>query len=206
MSEIRRGEIFYISRGGVTSHGNEQYADRPAVVVSNDKNNENSGVIEVVYMTTQPKTDLPTHVTVRSTGRISTVLCEQVYSVAVERVGAYIGQCSDAEMQNIDIALMISLQLDGNTKTSKKYTETIAKQEEEIKGLREQLASAKEDAAKWQNYQWQQEKQEAAVKPEQMQTASVTQSEALIRAETERDTYKALYEQLFNKLVNGGAA
>ena len=145
------------AEGGVTTHGNEQFADRPAVVVSNDKNNENSGVIEVVYMTTQPKTDLPTHVTVRSTGRISTVLCEQVYSVAVERVGTYIGQCSDAEMQNIDIALMISLQLDGNTKTSKKYTETIAKQEEEIKGLREQLASAKEDAAKWQNYQWQQE-------------------------------------------------
>lgn len=206
MSEIRRGEIFYISRGGVTSHGNEQFADRPAVVVSNDKNNENSGVIEVVYMTTQPKTDLPTHVTVRSTGRISTVLCEQVYSVAVERVGTYIGQCSDAEMQNIDIALMISLQLDGNTKTSKKYTETIAKQEEEIKGLREQLASAKEDVAKWQNYQWQQDKAEAAVKPEQVQTASVTPSEALIRAETERDTYKTLYERLFNKLVNGGAA
>lgn len=206
MSDIRRGEIFYISRGGVTTHGNEQFADRPAVVVSNDKNNENSGVIEVVYMTTQPKTDLPTHVTVRSTGRISTVLCEQVYSVAVERVGTYIGQCSDAEMQNIDIALMISLQLDGNTKTSKKYTETIAKQEEEIKGLREQLASAKEDAAKWQNYQWQQEKAEATVTPEQVQTASVTPSEALIRAETERDTYKALYEQLFNKLVNGGAA
>lgn len=206
MSDIRRGEIFYISRGGVTTHGSEQFADRPAVVVSNDKNNENSGVIEIVYMTTQPKTDLPTHVTVRSTGRISTVLCEQVYSVAVERVGTYIGQCSDAEMQNIDIALMISLQLDGNTKTSKKYTETIAKQEEEIKGLREQLASAKEDTAKWQNYQWQQDKAEAAVTTEQVQTASVTPSEALIRAETERDTYKALYEQLFNKLVSGGAA
>lgn len=189
------------AEGGVTTHGNEQFADRPAVVVSNDKNNENSGVIEVVYMTTQPKTDLPTHVTVRSTGRISTVLCEQVYSVAVERVGTYIGQCSDAEMQNIDIALMISLQLDGNTKTSKKYTETIAKQQEEIKGLREQLASAKEDAAKWQNYQWQQDKAEATVTPE-----IITETEALIRAETERDTYKALYEQLFNKLVNGGAA
>lgn len=206
MSDIRRGEIFYISRGGVTTHGNEQFADRPAVVVSNDKNNENSGVIEVIYMTTQQKTDLPTHVTVRSTGRISTVLCEQVYSVAVERVGTYIGQCSDAEMQNIDIALMISLQLDGNTKTSKKYTETIAKQEDEIKGLREQLAKAKEDAAKWQNYQWQQEKTEAADKQEQEQPRLMTVSEGLIRAEIERDTYKALYEQLFNKLLNGGAA
>ena len=80
MNNIKRGEMFYISRGGVSYNGSEQHSDRPAVVVSNDKNNENSNVVEVVYMTTQPKTDLPTHVTVRSTGRPSTVLCEQVYS------------------------------------------------------------------------------------------------------------------------------
>lgn len=82
MDNIKRGEMFYISRGGASYNGSEQHSDRPAVVVSNDKNNENSNVVEVVYMTTQPKTDLPTHVTVRSTGRPSTVLCEQVYSVA----------------------------------------------------------------------------------------------------------------------------
>ena len=69
MDNIKRGEMFYISRGGASYSGSEQHSDRPAVVVSNDKNNENSNVVEVVYMTTQPKTDLPTHVTVRSTGR-----------------------------------------------------------------------------------------------------------------------------------------
>lgn len=125
MNDIKRGEMFYISRGGASYNGSEQHSDRPAVVVSNNKNNENSNVVEIVYMTTQPKTDLPTHVTVRSTGRISTVLCEQVYSVSTERVGTYIGECTDKEMENIDIALMISLQLDGNMKTSKKYNETI---------------------------------------------------------------------------------
>ena len=128
MNDIKRGEMFYISRGGASYNGSEQHSDRPAVVVSNNKNNENSNVIEIVYMTTQPKTDLPTHVTVRSTGRISTVLCEQVYSVSTERVGTYIGECTDKEMENIDIALMISLQLDGNMKTSKKYNETIKEQ------------------------------------------------------------------------------
>lgn len=45
MNEIRRGEIFYIARGGA-SCGSEQYADRPAVVVSNDENNKHSGIIE----------------------------------------------------------------------------------------------------------------------------------------------------------------
>lgn len=76
MDNIKRGEMFYISRGGASYSGSEQHSDRPAVVVSNNKNNENSNVVEIVYMTTQPKTDLPTHVTVRSTGRPSTVLCD----------------------------------------------------------------------------------------------------------------------------------
>lgn len=200
MSDIKRGEMFYISRGGASYNGSEQHSDRPAVVVSNNKNNENSNVVEIVYMTTQPKTVLPTHVTVRSTGRISTVLCERVYSVSTERVGTYIGECTDKEMENIDIALMISLQLDGNMKTSKKYNETIKSQEDEINGPREQLKSAKEDAAKWQQVQREQEK-EKEKEPE-----NVTASEALIRAESERDTYKELYERLFNRLANGGAA
>lgn len=200
MSDIRRGEIFYIGKAGATT-GSEQFADRPGIVVSNDMGNEHSSMIEIVYLTTQTKTDLPTHVTIRSTGRVSTALCEQVMSVSTDRVHGYIGQCSDKEMENIDIALMISLGLDGGAKTSKKYTETIKAQEEEIKGLREQLTTAKEDAAKWQQAQ---REQEAEVEPERPQIMTV--SEALIRAETERDIYKAQYERLFERMMNGGAA
>lgn len=46
MDDIRRGEIFYIARGGATN-GSEQFADRPAVVVSNDENNKHSGGVQV---------------------------------------------------------------------------------------------------------------------------------------------------------------
>lgn len=181
----------------------EQHSDRPAVVVSNNKNNENSNVVEIVYMTTQPKTDLPTHVTVRSTGRISTVLCEQVYSVSTERVGTYIGECTDKEMENIDIALMISLQLDGNMKTSKKYNETIKEQQEEIDSLKkeiEMLQQEHEDAIA-------EIEQDAAVYVEEnKKIANMEKTEDTIRLQTERDTYKTMYEQLLNRLVNGGAA
>lgn len=189
MDDIRRGEIFYIARGGATN-GSEQFADRPAVVVSNDKNNENSGVIEVVYMTTQPKTDLPTHVTIRSTGRISTVLCEQVSSVSTDRVNNYIGQVSEQEMKNIDIALMISLQLSGGGKTSKQYNETIQKQQEEIEYYRNKIQAMQQSL---------EEK-----KTEKPQEAARETSEIVVRLETERDTYKALYEQLFERMLNGG--
>ena len=203
MNDIKRGEMFYISRGGASYNGSEQHADRPAVVVSNNKNNENSNVVEVVYMTTQPKTDLPTHVTIRSTGRISTVLCEQVYSVSTERVGTYIGECTDKEMENIDIALMISLQLDGNMKTSKKYNETIKEQQEEIDSLKkeiEMLQQEHEDAIA-------EIEQDAAVYVEEnKKIANTEKTEDTIRLQTERDTYKTMYEQLLNRLVNGGAA
>ena len=190
MNEIRRGEIFYIARGGGATNGSEQFADRPAVVVSNDENNKHSGVIEVVYMTTQPKTDLPTHVTVRSTGRLSTVLCEQVSSVSTDRVNNYIGQVSEQEMKNIDIALMISLQLSGGGKTSKQYNETIQKQQEEIEYYRNKIQAMQQSL---------EEK-----KIEKPQEAAGETSEIVVRLETERDTYKALYEQLFERMLNGG--
>ena len=188
MNDIKRGEMFYISREGASYNGSEQHADRPAVVVSNNKNNENSNVVEVVYMTTQPKTDLPTHVTIRSTGRISTVLCEQVYSVSTERVGTYIGECTDKEMENIDIALMISLQLDGNMKTDslKKEIEMLQQEHEDA------IAEIEQDAAVYVE--------------ENKKIANTEKTEDTIRLQTERDTYKTMYEQLLNRLVNGGAA
>lgn len=34
MNDIKRGEMFYISRGGASYNGSEQHSDRLAVVVS----------------------------------------------------------------------------------------------------------------------------------------------------------------------------
>lgn len=106
---FKRGEIYYIEPYYTT--GSEQRAGRPAVIVSNEKNNEYSSTVEVVYLTTQPKHDLPTHVTVRGTGRESIALCEQITSVSTERVGEYCGECNSQELSCIDTALMISLDL-----------------------------------------------------------------------------------------------
>lgn len=94
---MKRGEIYYIE-STYRETGNEQRGGRPAVIVSNDKNNENSEVVEVVYMTTKPKNDLPTHVFIRSALSPSTVLCEQVNSVSVKRIGTLIGKLTKSEL------------------------------------------------------------------------------------------------------------
>lgn len=107
---IFRGEIYYVyPSSGV---GSEQSAGRPAIVVSNDKANLYSPVLEMVYLTTQPKTSLPTHVDITSVERPSIALCEQIHSVSKSRIGGFIAKCTDTEMAMVDGALCISLGLE----------------------------------------------------------------------------------------------
>ena len=108
--DIKRGDIFYIERGGI-SVGSEQNSGRPAVIVSNDKNNKYSSTVEVIYFTTQPKTDLPTHVSIHSCSKTSIALCEQITTVAKERIGDYVRHVTKKEMANIEIAILVSLDL-----------------------------------------------------------------------------------------------
>lgn len=145
--DVKRGEIYYISRGGYNT-GSEQQADRPGVIVSNDKNNKNSQTLEVVYLTTQPKNELPTHCMIRSTGRVSTVLCEQIHTVAVERIGKYIGVCTAQEMQNIDIGLMISIGLGDAGGGATKDKTVITDQKEEKKTEAKVQTEMKEELIK----------------------------------------------------------
>lgn len=104
---MKRGEIYYIQHHNAT--GAEINKARPGVIVSNDALNQTSEVVEVVYLTTQPKKELPTHAAIEATGRRSTALCEQINTVSILRVGAYCGTCSEEEMLAIDHGLRVSL-------------------------------------------------------------------------------------------------
>lgn len=106
---IGRWDIYYIEN--VSSVGNEQSGSRPAIVVESEDGLENSNVYKVVYMTTQKKTVLPTHVKIKSAKYESTALCEQIHSVSSLRFGAYINKCSDEEIKSLEKALYISLGL-----------------------------------------------------------------------------------------------
>lgn len=115
-----RGDIYYIQpcpyREGVGSEMDAGIGKigRPAVIVSNQKNNEYSPTLEVVFLTTKRKHNLPTHVTIQSTGRRSTALCEQIDTVSIERISDFCGVCTEEEMAAIDMAMLISLGLHPN--------------------------------------------------------------------------------------------
>lgn len=107
---IKRGDCFYIE-SIYNEVGSEQKSGRPAIIVSNEKNNQNSETVEVVYLTTKTKANLPTHVIIRSAPRESTALCEQVTSVSTNRIGTFMSHLTKEEITQVDIALLISLDL-----------------------------------------------------------------------------------------------
>ena len=158
---MKRGEIYYITKGLSQTTGSEVEAGRPAIIVSNDKCNEFSPVVEVVYLTTQPKKDLPTHVSIRSTGKQSTALCEQICSISADRIAEKNGECTEQEMQMIDAALQISLGLNSPPLQREAIGEAqLEKTAEDNLNLRTQIA----------------------------------------RIEAERETYRALYQNLLERL------
>lgn len=107
---MKRGEIYWIEPSVYRPVvGSVQKQRRPAVIVSNDLNNKYAKTLEVVFLSTAPKKDIPTHVIIRSTPRISTALCEQIQTVSDEQIGEYMGTCSAAEMAAIDACMLISL-------------------------------------------------------------------------------------------------
>lgn len=108
-NNIKRGEIFYIHADAVQTIGSEQRPGRPGIIISGDQINTNARTVEIVYTTTSAKQALTTHVIVHSTPRESTALCEQITTVAVERIGNHIGSCTKSEMEAIDKAVLASL-------------------------------------------------------------------------------------------------
>lgn len=167
--EIKRGDIWYVDKSYYT--GSEQAPGRPAVIVSNDKNNANSDTVEVVYLTTAPKKDLPTHVVIRSSPKESVAICEQVTTVSTERIGNYKGRVSDSEMMNIEIALMVSLDINCGPAPAKK-------QEPEVREVIKEVEVVKE-----------------------VPVADTDLATELARTAAERDMLQKMYDSLLSRVM-----
>ena len=107
--EVKRGYIFYIT---YSKNFNDSYSydttGRPGVIVSDDHLNRGSEYVEVVYLTTKIKRDMPTHVDVFCKTP-STALCETIHTVEKDRIGTYVRTVSDEELEGIERGLRRSL-------------------------------------------------------------------------------------------------
>lgn len=114
-----RGQVYYIDSEGGGYTGCEQGGERPAVIVSNDVGNGYSSIVEVVFLSTKKKKPLPTHVEINSAKRPSIALCEQIQTVSQERIGSYISEVTQSELQRIEKALLISLDISTDERRTK---------------------------------------------------------------------------------------
>ncbi len=112
---IRRGEIHLADLDPVRGH--EQAGTRPVLVIQNDIGNQYSSTTIVAAITSRiSKRRLPTHVAIstRESGlpRDSIVLLEQIRTLDKERLIRKMGQLSPEKMQEVNVALHKSLDLE----------------------------------------------------------------------------------------------
>ncbi len=118
---VRRGEIYYIDIPHAV--GREIGKNRPGIVVSRDARGATGGTVQVVYCSASAHHPLQEHVTIRSTPRESIALCESIYTVDKSRLGAFLGRCTEEEMEEINRALLLALGLERETGLSEPWPE-----------------------------------------------------------------------------------
>lgn len=109
MKRFKRGELYDLAIDDAI--GSEQQGFRPALILQNNQGNKHSKTVIVAMLTSQEKSEQPTHVELEGFGldKPSTVLLEQIRTVDKRRFGAYIGKVNQVKMAEIDMALDISL-------------------------------------------------------------------------------------------------
>ena len=111
---IKRGEVYLATLGPVV--GKEISKTRPVVVVSNDKNNEFSGTVTILPVTSRNlkkiyafEVFLP-----KGSGKLpkdSKAKADQIRTLDKSRIVARIGKLENREIQDIEIAIKIHLAL-----------------------------------------------------------------------------------------------
>lgn len=186
--EIYRGDIFYVAKGKYQS--SEQGGERPAVVVSNNSCNHFSDCVEIVYLTSQTKKPLPTHVEVVCRC-LSTALCEQIYTVHKDRLTDYVRSCTADEMRRIDNALKISLGLGKETPPEdESATESHYMTGGNVAELKARVECLTKNLDELEKHRL-----------EQKNTIE-SMTNTGMKLMTERDIYKKLYEELLERVTS----
>lgn len=122
---VKKGEIWNIEKGNTTSTGTEIWSNRPAIIVSNEATNQKAGFVNVVYLTTKDKREMPYHIKVNSGGKEAIAMCEQIFAVDKSRISFYIGEITPDELLEIDKALLFSLGISNSLRPNTLFTKWV---------------------------------------------------------------------------------
>lgn len=171
-----RGQIYYVNEDlNCPSIGSEMWSNRYALIVSNNTNNKYSDVVEIVYITSSRKhkhKPLPTQVLIQTgVHTISVAQCEHIYSVDISRLGSFLRTITLDEQSRINQALSISLNL-----INSEHPQSLFKKWES-------------NISRW------------GLQDSFKENTTDNDTKSMIKSlQKERDSYKALYEELSKKI------
>lgn len=112
---MKRGEIYVVNFNTDNDREifeGEQFCTRPGIIIQNDVGNKFSPTTIVALLTSKKKkTNQPTHCKIQCKGleKESYLLAEQIRTVSKDRLGIFIGTCSN--MGEVDECLKVSIGL-----------------------------------------------------------------------------------------------
>jgi len=104
---MKRGEVWWINFD--SSIGGEIKKKRPAVIVSNEASNKYLNRIQVVPLTSNIEKLYPSEAYVTLNGKQGKAMADQITTVSKLRVINKAGKLTNAEMNDINIAIKVQL-------------------------------------------------------------------------------------------------
>ena len=113
---VKRGQMYYIHKRPPFKESREldPKGGRPAIIVSRDEDNFMSGTVNVVYLTSEHNIRFLRDTQFKLTGGKmvrSVAKCEQIDTVDKQCLGDYIGDCNEEELDLLNKALCLSLNI-----------------------------------------------------------------------------------------------
>ena len=149
---VKRGQMYYIHKRPPFKESREldPKGGRPAIIVSRDEDNFMSGTVNVVYLTSEHNIRFLRDTQFKLTGGKmvrSVAKCEQIDTVDKQCLGDYIGDCNAEELDLLNKALCLSLNIHAGVENSVESVERA----EEVKAMQayiDQLTAENADLRK----------------------------------------------------------
>lgn len=134
---VKRGQMYYIHKRPPFKESREldPKGGRPAIIVSRDEDNFMSGTVNVVYLTSEHNIRFLRDTQFKLTGGKmvrSVAKCEQIDTVDKQCLGDYIGDCNAEELDLLNKALCLSLNIyagvENSVESVERYKEVKAMQ------------------------------------------------------------------------------